>query len=156
MGPDSIQIAKDTISFIDKHLPEIVNQLNILKPLICALMLLLLADFITGTRKAKALKQDINSGGFRRSISKFNDYSIAIVSSQVFTWMLTLDITLAYYVALFICGIELKSIYENVSQTTGVDLIGYFKGFIPTPKGLRNSDKSDAEKINKDDNIKDA
>jgi phage-related holin len=145
MNPDSVKTVVDTANFIEKHLPEIVTQLNILKPLIMGLVILLAADFITGTRKAKALKQQINSGGFRRSVSKFNDYSIAIVSSQVFTWMFTLDITLAYYVALFICGIELKSIWENVSQTTGVNIIGYFKGFIPDPKQMFKKEKADSE-----------
>ena len=35
----------------------------------------------------------------------------------------------------------LKSIYENVSQTTGVNIVGYFKGFIPTPKDFLKKDK---------------
>ena len=98
------------------------------------LSFLLLVDFLTGVRKARALKEKIQSRGFRRTISKMNDYCLAIISSQVFTWMLDLEFTLSYYVALFVCGIELKSIFENVSQTTGVNIIGYFKGFIPTPK----------------------
>jgi hypothetical protein len=57
--------------------------------------------------------------------------------------MLDLEFTLSYYVALFVCGIELKSIFENVSQTTGVDIIGYFKGFIPNPKDMLKKPASD-------------
>jgi hypothetical protein len=98
---------------------------------------------MTGVRKAKALKEKIQSRGFRRTISKMNDYCLAIISSQVFTWMLDLEFTLSYYVALFVCGIELKSIFENVSQTTGVDIIGYFKGFIPNPKDMLKKPTSD-------------
>jgi hypothetical protein len=90
------------------------------------------------------LKEKINSKGFRRTLGKFNDYSFAIVSSQVFTWSFSLDFTLSYYVALFVCGIELKSIWENVSETTGVDIIGYFKGFLPNPKDMfKKKDKDD-------------
>lgn len=133
---DSLRIASDSLNYFFKVLPEIKQQLCVLKPLIIGLTFLLTVDLITGVRKAKAIGEKIHSKGFRRSISKLNDYGLAIISSQVFTWMFDLDFTLSYYVALFICGIELKSIWENVSQTTGVDIIGYFKGFIPNPKDM--------------------
>jgi phage-related holin len=140
---DSLTITADSLNFFMKVLPEIKQQLFILKPLIICLSFLLLVDFLTGVRKAKALKEKIQSRGFRRTISKMNDYCLAIISSQVFTWMLDLEFTLSYYVALFVCGIELKSIFENVSQTTGVDIIGYFKGFIPNPKDILKKPASD-------------
>jgi phage-related holin len=140
---DSLNITADSLNFFMKVLPEIKQQLFILKPLIICLSFLLLVDFLTGVRKAKALKEKIQSRGFRRTISKMNDYCLAIISSQVFTWMLDLEFTLSYYVALFVCGIELKSIFENVSQTTGVDIIGYFKGFIPNPKDILKKPASD-------------
>jgi phage-related holin len=140
---DSLTITADSLNFFMKVLPEIKQQLFILKPLIICLSFLLLVDFMTGVRKAKALKEKIQSRGFRRTISKMNDYCLAIISSQVFTWMLDLEFTLSYYVAMFVCGIELKSIFENVSQTTGVDIIGYFKGFIPNPKDILKKPTSD-------------
>lgn len=138
---DSLRLASDSLNYFFKVLPDIKQQLCILKPLIMGLSLMLLIDFITGLRKAKHIGEKINSKGFRRTISKMNDYCLAIVGSQIFTWMFDLDFTLSYYVALFVCGIELKSIYENVSQTTGVNIIGYFKGFIPTPKDFLKKDK---------------
>jgi phage-related holin len=140
---DSLTLTADSLNFFMKVLPEIKQQLCILKPLIICLSFLLLVDFMTGVRKAKALKEKIQSRGFRRTISKMNDYCLAIISSQVFTWMLDLEFTLSYYVAMFVCGIELKSIFENVSQTTGVDIIGYFKGFIPNPKDILKKPTSD-------------
>jgi phage-related holin len=140
---DSLTITADSLNYFMKVLPEIKQQLFILKPLIICLSFLLLVDFLTGVRKAKALKEKIQSRGFRRTISKMNDYCLAIISSQVFTWMLDLEFTLSYYVAMFVCGIELKSIFENVSQTTGVDIIGYFKGFIPNPKDILKKPASD-------------
>ena len=133
---DTLLLAKDSLNYFVKVLPQIKEQLCILKPLIICLSFLLLVDFLTGVRKAKSLGEKIQSKGFRRTINKMNDYCLAIISSQVFTWMLSLEFTLSYYVALFVCGIELKSIFENVSQTTGVDIIGYFKGFIPNPKDM--------------------
>lgn len=140
---DSLRLANDSLNYFFKVLPEIKQQLNVLKPLIMGLSFMLLIDFITGLRKAKHLGEKINSKGFRRTISKMNDYCLAIVGSQIFTWMFDLDFTLSYYVALFVCGIELKSIYENVSQTTGVNIIGYFKGFIPTPKDFLKKPDTD-------------
>jgi len=136
MKQDTLKIAIDTANFISQNLPYIIKQVCVLKPLILGLIFLLVTDFLTGIRKAKHKGDQINSKGFRRTIGKLNDYSLAIVASQVFTWMFALDFTLSYYVALFICGIELKSIWENVSETTGVDIIGYFKGFIPDPKSI--------------------
>lgn len=133
---DTLALANDSLNFFVKVLPQIKEQLCVLKPLIICLSFLLLVDFLTGVRKAKSLGEKIQSKGFRRSINKMNDYCLAIISSQVFTWLLSLEFTLSYYVALFVCGIELKSIFENVSQTTGVDIIGYFKGFIPNPKEM--------------------
>jgi phage-related holin len=140
---DSLTLTADSLNYFMKVLPEIKQQLFILKPLIICLSFLLLVDFMTGVRKARALKEKIQSRGFRRTISKMNDYCLAIISSQVFTWMLDLEFTLSYYVAMFVCGIELKSIFENVSQTTGVDIIGYFKGFIPNPKDMLKKPASD-------------
>ena len=140
---DSLRLASDSLNYFFKILPEIKQQLCILKPLIMGLSFMLLIDFITGLRKAKHLGEKINSKGFRRTISKMNDYCLAIVGSQIFTWMFDLDFTLSYYVALFVCGIELKSIYENVSQTTGVNIVGYFKGFIPTPKDFLKKPDTD-------------
>ena len=144
MNQDTIKFVVDTTNYFTKNLPYILEQISILKPLILGLIFLLTVDFLTGIRKAKHKGEHINSKGFRKTLGKFNDYSLAIVSSQVFTWMFTLDFTLSYYVALFVCGIELKSIWENVSETTGVDIIGYFKGFIPNPKDMfKKKDKDD-------------
>lgn len=144
--PTNIVVTEHEISV---HEPEkiyqffapMIGQLQILKYYISALLLLLLADFITGVRKARSKGDAITSGGFRRSVNKFIEYSIAILSSHIFTWLFSLDITLSYYVALYICGIELKSIYENVSETTGVGIKDYFSGFIPNVKDILKNKK---------------
>ncbi len=119
----------------------LVEQFEVLKYYITALVFLLVADFVTGTRKAKSLKLPITSTGFRRSISKFIEYSIAIISSHVFTWLFKLDITLSYYVAIYICGTELYSIWENVSQTTGTNIKDYILGFFPSIKDFMKKKK---------------
>lgn len=136
VADEEIHIGKKPIEQALHYFKPLLEQFNQLKPLITALIFLIIFDFITGTRKAKSKGQELNSGGFRRSVSKLTEYSIAILASHIFTWMFDLDFFLSYYVALYICGIELKSIWENVSETTGVGIADYFKGFIPDVKNI--------------------
>jgi phage-related holin len=117
-----------------------------MKPLIAGLFILLALDLITGIRKAALNKKAITSVGLRKSISKFLEYSIAILASQVFTFVFKLDITLSYYVALFIATIELKSIFENISETTGVDLWKGIRKLIPSLSQLEEQKKKKKEK----------
>lgn len=128
---------------------ELCKQIDIMKPLIAGLFILLFLDLITGIRKAALNKQAITSGGLRKSISKFLEYSIAILASQVFTFVFKLDITLSYYVALFVATIELKSIFENISETTGVDLWKGIRKLIPSLSQLESDKKKKKESDNK-------
>ena len=125
---------------------ELCKQIEAMKILIIGLFIFLLLDLITGLRKARLNKQAITSGGLRRSINKFIEYSIAILASQVFTYIFKLDLTLSYYVALFICTIELKSIFENISETTGVDLWKGIRKLIPSLSQLESDKKKKKEK----------
>lgn len=125
---------------------ELCKQVDIMKPLIAGLFILLALDLITGIRKAALNKKAITSVGLRKSISKFLEYSIAILASQVFTFVFKLDITLSYYVALFIATIELKSIFENISETTGVDLWKGIRKLIPSLSQLEEEKKKKKEK----------
>lgn len=125
---------------------ELCKQIEAMKMLIIGLFIFLLLDLITGIRKARLNKQAITSSGLRRSINKFIEYSIAILASQVFTYIFKLDVTLSYYVALFICTIELKSIFENISETTGVDLWKGIRKLIPSLSQLESDKKKKKEK----------
>lgn len=125
---------------------ELCKQIEAMKMLIIGLFIFLLLDLITGIRKARLNKQAITSSGLRRSINKFIEYSIAILASQVFTYIFKLDLTLSYYVALFICTIELKSIFENISETTGVDLWKGIRKLIPSLSQLESDKKKKKEK----------
>lgn len=130
---------------------ELCKQIEAMKMLIIGLFIFLLLDLITGIRKARLNKQAITSGGLRRSINKFLEYSIAILASQVFTYIFKLDLTLSYYVALFICTIELKSIFENISETTGIDLWKAVRKLIPSLSQLEE-DKKKKKKEKESDN----
>jgi phage-related holin len=125
---------------------ELCKEINVMKPLIVGLFIFLLLDLITGIRKATINKQAITSLGLRKSLSKFLEYSIAILASQVFTFIFKLDITLSYYVALFIATIELKSIFENISETTGINLWKFVRKLIPSISQLEEEKKKKKEK----------
>ena len=129
---------------------ELCKQVDAMKPLLIGLFVLLAFDLITGLRKAALNKQAITSAGLRRSVSKFLEYSIAILASQVFTYVFKLDITLSYYVALFISTIELKSIFENISETTGINLWKFVRKLIPSISQLEEEKKK--KKENKPEN----
>jgi len=130
---------------------ELCKEINVMKPLIVGLFIFLLLDLITGIRKASINKQAITSLGLRKSLSKFLEYSIAILASQVFTFIFKLDITLSYYVALFIATIELKSIFENISETTGINLWKVVRKLIPSISQLEEEKKKKKEE-NKEEN----
>ena len=125
---------------------ELCKEIDVMKPLIVGLFIFLLLDLITGIRKATINKQAITSLGLRKSLSKFLEYSIAILASQVFTFIFKLDITLSYYVALFIATIELKSIFENISETTGINLWKFVRKLIPSISQLEEDKKKKKEK----------
>jgi len=125
---------------------ELCKEIDVMKPLIVGLFIFLLLDLITGIRKASINKQAITSLGLRKSLSKFLEYSIAILASQVFTFIFKLDITLSYYVALFIATIELKSIFENISETTGINLWKFVRKLIPSISQLEEEKKKKKEK----------
>ena len=124
---------------------ELCKEIDVMKPLIVGLFIFLLLDLITGIRKARINKQAITSLGLRKSISKFLEYSIAILASQVFTFIFKLDITLSYYVALFIATIELKSIFENISETTGINIWKVVRKLIPSISQLEEEKKKKKE-----------
>jgi len=124
---------------------ELCKEIDVMKPLIVGLFIFLLLDLITGIRKARINKQAITSLGLRKSLSKFLEYSIAILASQVFTFIFKLDITLSYYVALFIATIELKSIFENISETTGINLWKVVRKLIPSISQLEEEKKKKKE-----------
>lgn len=131
---------------------ELCKEINVMKPLIVGLFIFLALDLITGIRKARINKQAITSLGLRKSLSKFLEYSIAILASQVFTYIFKLDITLSYYVALFIATIELKSIFENISETTGINLWKFVRKLIPSISQLEEEKKKKKEKEDKPEN----
>lgn len=121
-------------------------QLGAIKLFIVAVFLLLGLDLITGiwrsVKKARGEAKEkkesltfwqtfhkvVKSSRLKDTVAKLVNYSIAIIAAQVITAIFIPEFLIAYYVAAFVCLIEFKSILENVSETTGVNLLGYVKG----------------------------
>ena len=80
---DSLRLASDSLNFFMKVLPEIKMQLCILKPLSICLSFMLLIDFLTGVRKAKALGE--KAGENNKEADKVACIRTLIVLSYVIT-----------------------------------------------------------------------
>lgn len=109
---------------------------------------LLVADLITGIWKSKKSKQGITSKRLRSSITKMIMYSVAILCTRglEFNFSLMEAIHAAEAVSLYICIVELKSIYENVGEITGIDIWNYLrKKLEPVDSDLTNTEHSQGQ-----------
>lgn len=86
-------------------------------------------DWITGVLAAKKQGERIVSGGFFRTFVKFSMYAIGIVSTRMLEIILQdkISIPFASLLAGFIFVIEYKSVMENISKATGVDVWEFIK-----------------------------
>jgi phage-related holin len=102
--------------------------IGLLAPLadICiAVVILILADWVTGLWKSYKCKRRFTSYRLRLSIGKLVTYLLAIYLAHLLDVMIItdLDLHLATYVAAYIGVTELVSIYENISVITGKELM---------------------------------
>jgi hypothetical protein len=122
---------------------KMTSQLFLLKilsqvaPWVVACMILTTFDLATGIAAARKKGIPIISHKMRDTVIKLLLYFGTIISTVVMdivvldnsevAWIRDFDIM--YYLAGFICLIEFKSIIENVSFVTGVDLVSRLGGF---------------------------
>lgn len=86
-------------------------------------------DWIAGVAVAKKRREKIMSGGIYRTFIKFMLYSIGIVATRFMEILLRdqIQIPFASLLAGFILVIEYKSVMENISIATGVNLWTWIK-----------------------------
>ena len=105
-----------------------------------AVIVLVFADFIGGVWAAKKRGEKITSWGIRRTITtKILPYQFAILCSHLVETQFLGGIPLMKATAGFIAVAELKSVFENLSQITGLDFWLALKEKLqpvikPTPK----------------------
>jgi len=86
-------------------------------------------DWLTGVVAADKRGEKIISGGFFRTFIKFVMYAIGITSTRMLEIMLQgkIEIPFASLLAGFIFVIEYKSVMENISKATGIDVWQFVK-----------------------------
>ncbi len=105
-----------------------VNFLAPITPFLVFIMVLVFADLYTGISAAKKegiYKKLEASKGMRTTVTKIIQYFIAILLSRGMVVAFEINTTylpLTYIVAFYIAYVELKSNFENISRTTGIDL----------------------------------
>lgn len=88
---------------------------------------LIAIDTITGVWRAKVRGEKITSNGFRRLITKIVAYNLAIVTGFVIQTYMIPAIAVVGLISAAIAVTEGKSILENLSEITGVDLLSAVK-----------------------------
>ena len=84
----------------------------------------IVADMITGIMAARKRGEKVTSAGLRRTLTKFFVYEIALVLAFLGQKYLLSDIFPACKVVSGMVGIvELKSIFENLNELSGQDLL---------------------------------
>ena len=90
------------------------------KDIVLVLLIFILVDFLSGVWAARKRGEKIRSGGFRKTLTKFLWYTIALILSFMMEKTFNLSWSnLSAIIGGFICFIELKSIFENITVITG-------------------------------------
>jgi len=97
--------------------------------LIAGVGIMVMFDFITGVAAAKKRGEKILSGGFYRTFVKYVLYSIGIIATRLLEIMLKDQIKIPFssILAGFILVVEYKSVMENISLATGVNVWDWVK-----------------------------
>lgn len=94
-----------------------------IKPILLAVLALVLADFVTGVLASRTKKQPITSSGFKRSVGKLLMYELAIALAFLVHKYLTGDLLPADRLIASMVGlVELKSVLENLDIISGQSL----------------------------------
>lgn len=91
-------------------------------PFLGMVFVLVFVDLLTGIRAARKRKEDITSGGMKRTIEKITLYFAAIMLSEGMSQVFFAGAPITYVVATYIALTEFKSNIENISTVTGIDL----------------------------------
>jgi len=97
--------------------------------LIAGVGVMVMFDWIAGVAAARKRGDKIMSGGFYRTFVKYMLYTIGIISTRLLEILLKDEIKLPFssILAGFILLIEYKSVMENISLATGVNLWAWVK-----------------------------
>jgi len=90
------------------------------KEIVHVMLIFILIDFISGVWAARKRKETLESRKFRKTLTKFLWYTVALILSFMMENTFNLSWSnLSGIIGGFICFIELKSIFENITVITG-------------------------------------
>jgi phage-related holin len=107
--------------FLLKFTSMLVLVLLPVRPVMIAVSVLIIADFITGVWASRKLKEPITSSGFKQTVIKTLAYQSAVVIAFVMETYLLEGVPVVKVVAGLIALTEGKSFFENIHRITGVD-----------------------------------
>jgi len=107
----------------------IIEQLVEIRLFVILILLMVVADLITGISAARCRKEKISSWCLRRTINKFSLYTLAIVLSQGMEYVFQIP-QIVYVVAFYICATEFISNLENIGEVTGTNIAAQIKDVI--------------------------
>ncbi len=94
------------------------------KEIMATMLVLIIADLITGMYAAYKRKESIQSSAIRRTVSKILAYEIAVALGFLAQAYLVKDlIPVANLIGSVVGLVELKSVLENLNSASGTDLL---------------------------------
>jgi hypothetical protein len=92
-----------------------------LKPLLIGSLILVLIDLYTGVKSAKKRGEKIQSKGYKRTLIKFRDYALLIITAHLMTTIFfpNLGVDFASLASMAIAYVEFRSFCENMEEITG-------------------------------------
>lgn len=110
--------------FLEPILIVLIALFAPIKSTILTAFAMVVLDLITGVWAAKVRKDPITSNGLKRTLIKLFIYETAICLAFIAETYLILDLfPVAKIVSSFVGVTELKSIYENLNEIGGGDLL---------------------------------
>jgi hypothetical protein len=106
-----------------KTLVMIALLLAPVKSTMIAIGVLIVADLVTGLIAAITKRERIVSAKLRKTVSKMVTYELAIIAGFVLETYLVPDVPFIKIAAGVIGMSEAKSLFENIAQITGVDVL---------------------------------
>jgi len=98
----------------------LISYLSPVKEIVHVLLIFIAVDFISGVWASRKRREKIESRRFRKTLTKFLWYTVALILSYIMERTFHLSWSnLSGIVGGFICFIELKSIFENITVITG-------------------------------------
>ncbi len=95
-----------------------------IKPVMATMLVLIIADLLTGMYAAYKRKEPIQSSAIRRTVSKIFIYEIAVALGFLAQAYLVKDlIPVANLIGSVVGLVELKSVLENLNSASGTDLL---------------------------------